>query len=311
MFWSIIYRFILLSIKFARIKPVGKLWTKIWASTSKYIHVPIKTVIHGESVIINYGNSYPVNCRIHTDFNNPLLEIVYQVHREKKNPIRIIDVGAAVGDTVLLLKANCGGMIEHFSCVDGDAEFFAYLRYNTRNIPNCLLYHVLLSSGEGAIRELVRTHGGTASAQGDNLIPAIPLDSLREKIGRVDLLKIDVDGFDGEVISGAREILTKDRPAVIFEWHPKLCVKTGNDFLKHFSVLSECGYDRFLWYANEGDFSHFMYGFDEKSTQTLAQLCIHTASDLHFDIIALHRGSAIPLIELAEMDFAKNKQSRY
>lgn len=308
--WSFVYNFLLFMIRLVRIKPIGKIWMFIWTRTSNIERKAVKTVIHGESVLVNYGNSYPVNSRMYRNYNCPLIEAAYQVQREKERPIRVIDVGAAIGDTVLLLNSNCPGMIEGYVCVDGDREFFSYLQYNTRNIPNCMLFHTMLSGEEGVERSLVRTHSGTASAQGGDFVSSIPLDALQERIGRIDLIKVDVDGFDGKVLSGAINILTDYAPAVLFEWHPALCVKTGNDVFLHFEVLQECGYSDFLWYTKEGSFSHFMHGFDRESIQMMADLCIKSLTDLHFDVVAVHSKSTLSLMELAEMNFAVNKKSR-
>ena len=45
---------------------------------------------------------------------------------------------------------------------------------------------------------------------------------------RVDMIKIDVEGFEFEVVKGATEILKRD--------HPNLIIEITNDFLR------ECGY---------------------------------------------------------------------
>ncbi len=44
-----------------------------------------------------------------------------------------------------------------------------------------------------------------------------PLDAERAAYGPVDLLKIDVEGHEEAVLQGAREILRRDRPLVVFE----------------------------------------------------------------------------------------------
>jgi FkbM family methyltransferase len=46
-------------------------------------------------------------------------------------------------------------------------------------------------------------------------VPLVSLDSL--KLGRVDLVKIDVEGMEQEVLRGAREVLTRERPMLIVE----------------------------------------------------------------------------------------------
>ena len=86
---------------------------------------------------------------------------------------------------------------------------------------------------------MLRTHKGTASAQGNSKTSAVTLDSLISLINpdAIDLIKIDVDGFDGKVLLGAKGILRRYSPAVIFEWHPALCKQTGNNWTDHLTPL--------------------------------------------------------------------------
>ncbi len=60
-------------------------------------------------------------------------------------------------------------------------------------------------------------HGGTAMPATD--IPAISLDDfcINEKISRVDFIKIDTDGYEIDVLSGAYECIKKYMPQIIFE----------------------------------------------------------------------------------------------
>jgi hypothetical protein len=45
----------------------------------------------------------------------------------------------------------------------------------------------------------------------------VSLDDERAATGRVDLIKIDVEGHEEAVIRGARELINNDEPIVIFE----------------------------------------------------------------------------------------------
>jgi FkbM family methyltransferase len=48
-------------------------------------------------------------------------------------------------------------------------------------------------------------------------VPCDRLDNLVPPDRKIDLIKIDVEGFELPVIRGAAEVLTRDRPAIIFE----------------------------------------------------------------------------------------------
>lgn len=50
------------------------------------------------------------------------------------------------------------------------------------------------------------------------------------RIFRVDFIKIDVEGFDYEVLKGSKETILRDRPIIQIEYHPRDLEKM-NDFL--------------------------------------------------------------------------------
>ena len=122
----------------------------------------------------------------------------------------------------------------------------------------------------------------------------------------LEVIKIDVDGFDGRVLRGSTQTLCRYNPTVIFEWHPILCVRTGNDWTDHFEVLDAFEYDRFLWFDTFGRFSHFMNPFNCETVEAMAKYCLADPDlDRHFDIIALPHRSRLDPIELARLTFAQ------
>jgi FkbM family methyltransferase len=293
----------------------SRLWWKAWNRACSRYQGPVRTRIHGREVVINFGNTYPLNSRSFPAYNSPLVELIYQANAAKRGSIVYVDVGAATGDSILLVHANCPEMIGVTYCIDGDQEFFSYLERNVAHIPGVKLRKTLLSASDKKVKSLVRTHGGTASAQGDDVNDAVTLDSILslDSVNSVDVLKIDVDGFDGQILLGAEGLLTRDQPAVIFEWHPILCKQTGNNWTDHFTALLPFGYETFIWYTKFGEFSHFAHGFDPDGIDMLAEFCFNSKvhHDLHYDVIALHKDSPILAGDLADLNYATHRPSRY
>lgn len=308
---SFCYNFYLRTLRYQRkFKFIRKYANRAWEKSLRAFRgETVITSIHGSKVYSNYGYTYPIICRTFPTYNFPLVELAYQTSRLKGSPISVVDIGAAIGDTVLLLEASCSGMIEKYYCVDGDDEFFKYLGANLSHKENVVLIKTFLSSTIGKAKSLVKIHPGTASAQGNDDIATTTLDQLTDSglIGQFDLLKIDVDGFDGSVLLGSKRTLINNKPTIIFEWHPVLCTSTCNNWTDHFAALNDCGYDRFIFFDNYGNFSHFMNGIDNDALYSLAQILElkkHTHAE-YFDVMAIHKAFSAKSEDLATLDFAR------
>lgn len=292
-----------------------KIWDKCWAFACAKFSGPVSTNIHGKRSIINFGHSYQLYARRFKRLNNPLVELAYLCFKANNTPIVVVDIGASIGDTVRLLESNCPDMIEHFICVEGESEFFSFLKENLEDPSKYSLYNKMLSDKTEEMPDLVRTHRGTASAQGSSKTQATTLDELiiEHNISKIHLIKIDVDGYDGKVIKGSEKILEKYHPTVIFEWDPFFCKKTNNNWLDHFFILNGLGYNQYIWFTKYGDFSHFMTILDEKAINQMAEVCLSDEHDWnwHYDIIALHCTNNINIKELAAMTYAKSRPSKY
>ena len=282
--------------------------TKLTSFWKKKLLMKKKLILHGFEVELNEGNNYAEIISIHPLFNAPLVDLVYNLSAELKRELFFIDIGAACGDTVLLIEERCPGAIREYLCVEGDAEFSMYLRKNMAQFQNVQIIQTMLAGESTYVNELVKHHKGTAACLGKEKVKALPLDDVLEEIKFIpDIIKIDVDGFDGEVIRGARKLLSINRPAVIFEWHPKLCTNAGQSCETHFKVLNECGYNRFLWFDNTGEFSHFSSSSDF-NTITLTRdflIKVNQRRDQHFDIIAFHETRNIDAIKIASLNYSK------
>jgi FkbM family methyltransferase len=292
---------------------LAPLWYRLWEKSGA-LRSPVRTVIHGRQVVVNCGYTYPVFARRFPSLNAPLLDLTYQTFLTLGRPLVVVDVGAAVGDTLLLLHANCPEALGASYGIEGDPEFIQYLRTNLASLPHTRAVFAMLAGEPGPQRELVRTHAGTARAQGPATRTATTLDAvlLEQGIDQVDLLKLDADGMDGRILRGSVGALARCKPAVIFEWHPLACRDTATDWSEHFDVLQSAGYDRFVWFTKYGEFSHFSVGHQPESVTLLAGLCLREriATDRHYDVIALHRTSEISDLALAEQRFSRERSSR-
>lgn len=264
--------------------------------------------LHGFSVRLNTGNTYPHITKNLPYFNAPLVELVNQAYSAFGRKVSFIDVGAATGDTILLLEQRCAGKVGSYTCFEGDEEFEKLLRLNTRQFDKVKVVNALLASERKSIPSLEKHHRGTASATGDGRVNAEPLDAFASEFKNgADVLKIDVDGYDGEVLKGGAQLLKMYQPWVIFEWHPALIQRAGTEYVTAFKALEEGGYKRFLWFSNTGHFSHFSGVPSRDLLQEMNRylLRVNVRGDEHFDIVALPASAPAVELELATMDYSR------
>lgn len=107
---------------------------------------------------------------------------LFQTYSLKKSTVTPIDVGAGIRDTILLILSNCPDMIDTFCCIDSDKEFFDNLNHNLADFDNVKFIHTMLSEDKSLEKNLVRTHKGNASSQGDFEVKAVPLDYVTKKV---------------------------------------------------------------------------------------------------------------------------------
>lgn len=91
-------------------------------------------------------------------------------------------------------------------------------------------------------REAHPEHGGVCkSTEGAR---ALTLDDLVGSLGleRVDFIKLDVDGYELEVLRGARETLARFAPVILFEHSPYVLVEKGFDPEEMIGILRTAGY---------------------------------------------------------------------
>jgi FkbM family methyltransferase len=139
--------------------------------------------------------------------------------------VRIADVGANIGYYLLFWAATAPGATIH--CFEPDPDNLVELERNVKanGVQNVRTYPLAVGAENG---EASLAPGINSTVRGDGSgslkVPIRRLDTvLREGI---DLLKVDVEGYEGYVLAGARELLAKHRPLLFVEVHPALIQPT-------------------------------------------------------------------------------------
>ena len=132
----------------------------------------------------------------------------------------VIDVGAWWGPWSLWWCKHA----ERVEIFEPNTKMIPKLQYNIANHPNCHLHKVALGSVNGAVSMDYDTHSGTNHITSTN--GTIPLHTLDEyNFQNVDIIKIDVEGYEIPVLEGARQTIIESRPLIQIEAN-----KSGNRY---------------------------------------------------------------------------------
>jgi FkbM family methyltransferase len=135
----------------------------------------------------------------------------------------ILDVGANIGQFCLASKLFWPEA--SVLCFEPDPDVFGQLIRNTSCLSNVTAENVGLARRAGSLRwhrhELsvmssFRSPTGDGPMVGeDRYLPVTSLDEATAGVGQIDLLKIDVEGFEVEVLAGASAVLSRTRLVLV------------------------------------------------------------------------------------------------
>lgn len=172
----------------------------------------------------------------------------------------IVDVGGNIGLYACLASRTApdGARVVSFEPIPENLE---YLRRNLaqNGADGVTLEECAVGEREGSItiytsRQSIGTHSASAQNAGNAEGREVPMTSVdaytaANGVGPVDLLKVDVEGYDGFVLRGAERVLSEDGPALFVELvpsHLKNCGFEPRDFVE----LLFGHYDD-VWMVNE------------------------------------------------------------
>lgn len=173
----------------------------------------------------------------------------------------VLDVGANIGTyTLIAAHRNPSGRV---LAIEPSSENAAILEQMVRS--NAFQNVTVIRSAAGAtssrgLLHLESDNKGlhslipSSTATGSEEVSVRPVDELLGEAGvqRVDLIKIDVEGYESKVVAGMSRVLERDHPAIIFEFMPQWIVRAGDDPLALLETLRNYGYG-FTILGDEGD----------------------------------------------------------
>lgn len=137
-----------------------------------------------------------------------------------KSPHVFLDIGANIGGTSLLAAAS-GAKIIAVEASPRNAELFRHTM--KENNIEAELFQCAAGSGPSEVRfsETDFAAGSHVGKEGEIAVQVRSIDSIVEDLDlhAVDLVKIDVEGYEAEVLRGAQRTLDHFKPVVVMEFN--------------------------------------------------------------------------------------------
>lgn len=150
-----------------------------------------------------------------------------------------IDVGAHIGVWTVPLA----GVFRYVTAFEPVASNFECLEVNTRGLKNVSLRPVALGNETRRVSMAqIGDNSGTYCALRGDDVGMMTLDVLMADRVSVDFIKLDVEGMEGAVLEGARQVLDEWRPWVFFEDNGLGTIHYGPDWIDPKSILRGLGY---------------------------------------------------------------------
>lgn len=169
----------------------------------------------------------------------------------------LLDVGAHVGwySTIGSRRVGSTGHVIAFEPYEPNAKTLK-LNLLQNECTNVRVVETALGSEAGTLTLASGTGdsgGFTALIWGSETrveVPVVTLDEAEEDLGEVTLMKIDVEGWETNVLRGAKDTLTRTN-FVLVEINPPAIAKSGSSRDEIFDLLRQAGFTHFLG-VNEG-----------------------------------------------------------
>lgn len=194
----------------------------------------------GEKTIPFHGMQLTVNTKdismVPSLMNNNFEEFELNVFSSMIKPGSIIlDVGANIGVYSLIAARHTGskGRVYAFEPVP---ENFELLSRNIRQneLKNVVCINKAVGSSNGKIemeieKGSIATHYVSSSPKNPTAVPVTTIDSFikNKKISRVDLIKMDIEGYEGFAIEGGLSLLKQPRIKLLMEFSADFIALSG------------------------------------------------------------------------------------
>lgn len=210
--------------------------------------------IHGKLLKLPLSHSLPLYLKEFPTYDRLPTRLSEFIHREY-GYLKCVDVGANIGDSIAAFNRHAS---DAFLAIEPNPNYFKYLQKNFSDMNHIKLLDYYCSSSSRTGVYQIDESSGTASISHSDQGRRIVTKTLDEIISEnpefsdFNMLKIDTDGHDFEVLTGAENIISRNLPIILFECNAFSNSDYVNDCLETLLKLYKNGYSSFVLYDNFG-----------------------------------------------------------
>jgi len=205
-------------------------------------------MVNRDGLILRVDISDYIGHYLYFGFRDASMEKLFNLTTAESN---VIDVGTNVGWTFLNFARRCDR--GHVIGFEPDPENYEVCRFNVglNDFRNAILLPKGLGAERARLRMEVRTPGNrggnriaTGTAVSSVMVDVEALDEVDALVSwsHVDLIKIDVEGYELHVLIGARRLLTTHKPKLFIEVDDNNLRDQGHSARELMLFLQDHGY---------------------------------------------------------------------
>ena len=224
-----------------------------WAVRDRFPNRKVVREVQGVRMVLPWPHRLP-DYAGDTAYGQNLVALA-RLLAEADPPVRMLDVGANIGDSALQVLHAADARV---LCIEADPYYLEYLHLNVGGRPEVEVVEALLTPDPRTrATTAVRTGGTTRFTEGsasDALASITPseLRAQHPEFAQLQLVKSDTDGYDVALVPAIAEAWADVRPVLFFEYDHHLSRLAGNDPLALWPALAALGYRDLAAWDNGG-----------------------------------------------------------
>jgi FkbM family methyltransferase len=199
-----------------------------------------------------YKNCFPLYNFTYTRFKNKNDRHEIELLKKLIKPgDHVLDIGANIGFYAKILSGFVGEKGKVY-CFEPDSTNYKYLVRNTNGHNNIKLFNLAVSDKDETINvyksKLLNVDHRTYPVNNYDSVEEIKAKAIDwmmgKEIEKVDLIKIDIQGFELSAFKGMRKLLsTNNTIKILAEYWPHGFMRAGTSAIDFYDFFNEFGYE--------------------------------------------------------------------